>query len=635
MQDRKPPEIFVSYSHHDSPWRARLFDDYICTTFGDCRIWTDAQIRAGDRWDEEINRRLQSSSVAVLLVSEHFLASKFITEREFPIIMAREREAALRVVWIPIAIERSTLIDRPELSGIQAATGFDDMLPADPGACPEAVLGRAREHIRHQLMMAVDPVGAEVAALLRQRYELGERIGDGCLAAVYKAHDRVLQRVVAIKALKDKDQRPAFMRDVRDAIRTSEEPNFVNVYDVADDDRAAYCVVQHVEGRSLRALLHEHPRGLPLATLRHLLLRIAGALANAHALGVSHGNLKPSNILLDERMEPFILPVGRRHDRLRDELRVGELLERVTRARTAGEPVPDHFEEDLAYLVPEHFGDAVEPVDPARADQYMLGLLAYEMATGVLPVTLPDPGRLFEDGRAAFGSLPPIAQRRRLCPQRICALVARMADRRPARRLDNLRQLLDEPDMACDLNLVLARDSWRRCAAQPRFDSFFFPRFYAEFLHLYPDAEPFFRAFDAQAWQRQHRMLKEAVLLLLAFRQENDGQAEPNVLTRIAESHAHIPADSYVPFMNALVYTVCGMDFTGRPTFAHAQVDIACGDDGDAEPPFDPECRDIGCRDRLVESWRASLEPGVRYLQSRARVRVAAPASQPAPLGVR
>ena len=615
MHERKPLEIFVSYSHHDNGWRERLFDEYLRTTFGDCRVWTDAQIRAGEQWNEEIERRLHSSCVAVLLVSERFLKSKFIMEREFPTIMARARSAALRVVWVPIALRREALSARPELAGMQAATSFDDVLPDEPRDCPDGMLQRVREHIRHQMMMAVDPVGAEAANLLRHRYELGQWLGGGSLAAVYEARDRVLHRKVAIKVLKDKSQRDAFMADVRDAIRTSEEPNFVNIYDVSDDDRSAYCVVRHVQGRNLQAVMAEHPRGLPLATLRRLLLRITRAMTCAHALGVTYGNLKPSNILLDERLEPFILPVGRRRDRARDERRVADLLDQMARARAAGEALPDHLQEDLAYLVPDHFGDPFEPVDPKRADQYMLGLLIFEMATGQRPVTLPDPGRLWADGRSAFRPLPPISDLRPLCPQRIVVLAARMADRRPARRLDNLQDVLDDPELRSDLNLVLARDSYRRCAAQPGFDSQFFPWFYAEFMRLYPPAEGFFRAFTPEAWQRQHRMLKEAVLLLLAFRQQNEGQAEPTVLTRIAASHAGIPAEAYEPFMNALVYTVCGSDFTGRPAFALSQVDIVCGDESSAGPPFDPLCADLKHRDRLAESWRSAIEPGIRYLQ--------------------
>ena len=623
MQAHAPLEIFISYSHHDSAWREHLFDQYLRSTFGDCRVWTDAQIRAGEQWNDEIESRLNSSCVAVLLVSDRFLKSKFIMEREFPTIMARAKNAALRVVWIPISIQRDALTSRPELAGMQAATSFDEVLPDQPHLCPDGMLQRVREHIRHQILMAVDPVGAEAASMLRHRYELGHWLGSGTLAAVYEARDRVLQRKVAIKVLKDKSQREAFMADVQDAIRMSEEPNFVNIYDVTDDDRSAYCVQRHVQGRNLQAVMADYPGGLPLATLRRLLLRITSAIASAHALGVSYGNLKPSNILLDERMEPFILPVGRRRDRARDERRVVDLVAQVALARESGQPLAEHLQEDLAYLVPDHFGDPFEPVDPHRADQYMLGLLIHHMATGQCPQALPDPGRLWADGRSAFRPLVPISDLRPLCPQRIVALAARMADRRPSRRLDNLNEVLEEPELLCDLNLVLARDSYRRCAAQRGFDSHFFAWFYAEFLRLYPPAEVFFRAFTPEVWQRQHSMLKEAVLLLLAFRQQNDGHAEPNVLTRIAASHSGIPAEAYEPFMNALIYTVCGSDFTGRPTFVLTRVDIDCDGEPSIEPPFDPLCADLKRRDQLAESWRSAIEPGIRYLQrnggSRAR----------------
>ena len=596
-----PLEIFVSYSHHDSAWRARLFDDYIATTLGDCRVWTDAQLRAGDRWQDEITLRLQRASVAVLLVSPRYLQSRFIRERELPAILARAQDpkAALRVVWIPIAIDRAALAQRPELLGIQAASSFDDVLPDQPAACPDGQVERARNHVRQQLMTAVDPVGAELAQQVARRYELGPCIGAGNRAAVYKARDRVLQRTVAIKVNRNKDQRAAFMSDVHDAIRMSEEPNFINVYDAATDDALAYCVIQHVPGQTLRGLLREHPGGLPLSTLRNILLRVGQAIASAHALGVTYGNLKPSNILLNDAAEPFILPVGRRRDRALDMQRVVALLARIAQARADGRAPTDSDSEDLAYLVPDHFGDQFEPVDARLADQYMLGLLAHELITGRLPQALPDPARLWRDGRAAFATLAPVNATRRLCPQRISDGVARMVSRMPSRRFAGLPEVLAEPDLQGDLGLVLARDSYRRCAAQPGFDTDFFKRFYDDFARRCPAAQPYLQPFAAAGWARQYRMLKEAVLLLLAFRQQNDGQLEPNVLSRIADSHAAIPAWAYAPFLDALLAVVCGDPATGLA-------------------PFDPECADPGSRDKLDELWRSALAPGMAYLQSRA-----------------
>lgn len=606
MPDRQRHEIFVSYSHHDREWCERLFDDYINTTFGDCRIWTDAQIRAGEHWNDEIQRRLESSTVAVLLVSERFLASEFITQREYPTILQRAAGPGLRIVWFPVGITREELLaKRPELAAIQGGSGFDDALPPSPLGCPKTTLERVRQHIRQQLLAAVDPVGAELARLLDRRYELDRWMGEGNVAAIYKARDRVLDREVAIKVLKDKDQRQLFMADVRDAIRTSEEPNFINIYDAAGEQETAYCVVQHIRGHNLATRIREHPRGLPVDTLRRVFTRVTAAIARAHALGVTYGNLKPTNIILDEDDEPFILPVGRRRDSRRDALALDGLIERVTASAASDVPPSEADLEDLAYLVPDHFGEQIEPVDPRLSDQYMLGLLAYEMATGERPRLVADPARLRQDGRAAFGELPPVSALRRLCPQRVCAMVARMAARRPGRRYPDLQAVLEELRQLDDMSLVIARDSYRRCTAQPGFDDVFFGRFYAEFLRRCPQAQPLFARFGSQDWARQHRMLKEAVLMLFAFRQQSDGGAEPNVLSRVADAHRGVPAWFYDDFIDALVATVCGDGTLGLP-------------------PFDPECADPVHRDLVEDHWRVALEPGAAYMRGRANLPPAA-----------
>lgn len=593
-------EIFVSYSHHDRDWCRRLFDDYLSTTFGDCRIWTDAQIRAGEQWSDEIQRRLESSTVAVLLVSEHFLASTFIGEREYPTILRRAAETDLRIVWFPLGITRDALLaKRPELAAIQGGSGFDDALPPTPHGCPDATLERVRAHIRQQLLAAVDPVGAELAGLLDRRYELCEWLGEGNLAAVYKARDRVLGRDVAIKVVKDKDRRGVFMADVRAAIRTSEEPNFINIYDAAGEQQTAYCVVQHIRGTTLAQRIRAHPRGLPVDTLRKVLMRVTAAIARAHALGVTYGNLKPSNIILDDDDEPFILPVGRSRDVTRDTAVLGGLLERIAACEAAGTPPAETDLEDLAYLVPDEIGEQIEPVDPRLADQYMLGLLAYEMATGLRPQPVADPSALLAGSRAAFGELPPVSAHRPLCPQRVCAMIARMAARRPGRRFPDLQAVLDEMRQLEDLSLVVARDSYRRCTDQPGFDDAFFARFYGEFLRRCPKARPMFARFGPHEWARQHRMLKEAVLMLFAFRQQAEDDTEPNVLSRVADAHRGVPAWFYDDFVDALVSTVCGDEAAGLAA-------------------FDPVCTDAALRDLVEEHWRAVLEPGAAYMRSRA-----------------
>jgi hypothetical protein len=94
-------------------------------------------------------------------------------------------------------------------------------------------------------------------------------------------------------------------------------------------------------------------------------------------------------------------------------------------------------------------------------------------------------------------------------------------------------------------------------------------------------------------------MLKEAVLLLFAYAQQRDGGSEPNLLSRIADSHPAVPPRMYPLFQDALVATVCG--------------DPACG-----LPAFDPQCQRDEQRQLLSRYWHDALTPGIDYLRRRA-----------------
>ena len=193
--------------------------------------------------------------------------------------------------------------------------------------------------------------------------------------------------------------------------------------------------------------------------LRTVFVRRVAAMARAHAKGIDYGNQAPSNILLDVDNEPFILPIGRRRDRLREFESVQALVGWLASARQQDRAPAEADPGDLAYRVPDHFSEQFEAVNPRLTDQYMLGLLACEMATGERPLRGADPAALLALGRAAFAELPSMALVRPLCPERIVKLVARRAaidaGQRHA-RLDDVPAGADLPD---DLGLVIARGS--------------------------------------------------------------------------------------------------------------------------------------------------------------------------------
>jgi serine/threonine-protein kinase len=213
---------------------------------------------------------------------------------------------------------------------------------------------------------AVDPL---IGALMGRRYELVARIAAGGMAVVYRAHDRQLDRVVAVKV-----PRPEFARDPRFCEQFRREakaaarlghPNVVNVYDSGDERGLPYMVMEFVSGRTLRDLLDSSGRLSAQATAE-LLAGVAAALDHAHACGVVHLDVKPENVLLTT-----------------DNVKVADFgLVRAARARS---------EHELAgtaqYVAPEVLRGGV--ID-GRADIYALGVIAYECLTGSPPFDGPD-----------------------------------------------------------------------------------------------------------------------------------------------------------------------------------------------------------------------------------------------------
>lgn len=190
---------------------------------------------------------------------------------------------------VPVGISPEDLqTQRADLAALQCATGLGEWLLETPRLCPAARLQALSRQVHDGLRVALDCHGADLARLVEGRYEVQHRIGEGNLAFIYQARDPVLNRLVAIKVLKDPAQRGPFMDDLADAVRASEEPNFINIFDAAREQSTAYCVMQQVQGRSLQSLLHEL-RGLRSAgerssamsvqTLRQVFVRLVAAMA--------------------------------------------------------------------------------------------------------------------------------------------------------------------------------------------------------------------------------------------------------------------------------------------------------------------------------------------------------------------
>src|SRR5574341_1150646 len=208
------------------------------------------------------------------------------------------------------------------------------------------------------------------------RYKIWSELGRGGMATVYHAYDPFVKREVAIKvlpheALDDPDSRARF-DDEAQLIAAFEHPAIVPVYDYGDEDGQPYLVMRLMTGGSLDQRISKG--AIPLDEAARIFTLIAPALDEAHAKGIIHRDLKPANILFDRRGDPHIADFGIALFAHRGSAMTGN--------GTMGTP---------AYMSPEQ-AEAEFELD-GRSDIYSLGVILYEMLTGVLPFTADTPSR--------------------------------------------------------------------------------------------------------------------------------------------------------------------------------------------------------------------------------------------------
>src|SRR5688500_16325795 len=203
------------------------------------------------------------------------------------------------------------------------------------------------------------------------RYRLVERIGQGGMGEVWKAHDARLDRDVAIKmllsgTLVDKNSLERFRREALVLSRLS-HPGVATIFDFDSHDGCDFLVMEYVAGGTLESRLESGP--LPISSVLTLGAAIADALDYAHRHGFLHRDLKPANIALTADGHPKILDFG-----IALLLSEGRATGRLTNAGMMLGSLP--------YMAPEQlFGE----VDDVRTDVYGLGVILFEMVTGQRP----------------------------------------------------------------------------------------------------------------------------------------------------------------------------------------------------------------------------------------------------------
>src|SRR5882757_8646561 len=206
------------------------------------------------------------------------------------------------------------------------------------------------------------------------RYEIQREVAQGGMAEVYLARDQLLNRLVALKALFPEYARePSFVERFRreaQAAANLNHPNIVAIYDWGQESGTYFIVMEYVEGRSLRDLIRSEGR-LEAGQAADITAEIASALAFAHRSGVVHRDVKPGNVLLTRSGTVKVTDFGIARAGASDGLtQTGSVMGTAT------------------YFSPEQAQGL--PVD-GRSDVYALGVVLYEMVTGVAPFTAESP----------------------------------------------------------------------------------------------------------------------------------------------------------------------------------------------------------------------------------------------------
>jgi eukaryotic-like serine/threonine-protein kinase len=262
------------------------------------------------------------------------------------------------------------------------------------------------------------------APVVLRRYRLRRRLGTGGFATVWMAHDERLDREVAVKILaRERVNGGRFEREARAAARLA-HPGIVTLYEAAVDDEGAYLVSELVHGTTLDRLL---PEGrLSDRDVVQVGIALCDALAHAHANGVIHRDVKPSNVLIPERpTSPAALA------RLTD-FGVARVLGGDSLTIT-GDVIGT-----VAYMAPEQ---AQGLPAGASADLFSLALVLYEALTGVNPVRA---GVGTQPVRRLGTHLPPLRRQRRDLPRELGQAIDLALRPRPGERgrLDELRSAL-------------------------------------------------------------------------------------------------------------------------------------------------------------------------------------------------
>src|SRR5271166_722930 len=277
----------------------------------------------------------------------------------------------------------------------------------------------------HPIFSAIGATIFHEGDILGGRYEIQKLLGMGGMGAVYKARDMEVERVVGLKVIRpDLAGDPAILARFKQELvlaRQVTHKNIIRIYDLNEADGVKFITMEFIEGEDLRSILLREGK-LPPQQAAGIMVQVCSGLLAAHSEGVIHRDLKPSNVMCDQVGRVVIMDFGLARTVQGDGMtRTGMMVG------------------TMEYMSPEQ---AMGKDLDARSDQFAVGIIFYEMLSGIVPY----------HADSAIASLVkrtqeqavPLSEVDPTIPPELSAIVGKCLEREPAARFASLQELLDE-----------------------------------------------------------------------------------------------------------------------------------------------------------------------------------------------
>jgi serine/threonine protein kinase len=603
-------DLFISYRRNDTREAVSSIYQALIKSYGSNEIFADmAAIEPGNTWPDDIQNALKNSKIVLAIIGKDWLGTSAEDKNNLPRIcdkedwVRKEVEMAIdlnkKIIPVLIGIDKfPDTLDLPEKLKKLANIQFFK-INIQPGESGDIKLLKENIEVLRMNLKANDEIKAALQIELRNKYGELIKIGSSNKANIYLGRDNVLDRLVAIKVIMNDDYEDEFIEIIKDAVKINGIiANSISVLKISMK-KPLHVIMRYFQKGTLRQIINEQKAmQWSFEDVKSILVSMGKALVKIHKRELSYCNLKPSNILLNDDLEPYLNAFSRNK-----KLIGSYILEHLRKSLYTNS---ENVEEELCYLPPELFstkaGSGSFIKRGEKIDQYMLGLVGYELLTGTMPKTITRFEDLEEKGNKAFKSLIPIQEIRNDCPSGFAAIIHTMLDYNPDKRFTALEEAIYKIDKFSFDAYEIANESYARCLSADNTDRNFFQTFYKELIKISPLAAKKFEAkhIGEDPKHKQYHILREAIFILLMFGKNNleKNANNVNVLTRIAGKHGRkgykVTKEEYDAFKRALTNTICGSESVS---------------------PFDEYCKISDDEKEIIKgAWFDALTPGIEYM---------------------